>query len=162
MPSNHLILCHPLLLSPSIFPRIRVFLNESVLRIRWPKYWSFGFNISPSNEHPGLISFRMVYSPHFAFLPLTLSCMWGLWPSYVCGILIKYKIKFDFSPATSVSCHFRASLMAQLVKNPPAMQETWARSLGWEDPLETGKATHSSILAWRIPCIVHGVAKSQT
>ena len=59
MPSNHLILCHPLLLPPSIFPRFRVFSNESVLRIRWPKYWSFSFTISPSNEHPGLISFRM-------------------------------------------------------------------------------------------------------
>ena len=59
MPSNHLILCCPLLLLPSIFPSIRVFSNESVLCIRWPKYWSFSFNISPSNEHPGLISFKM-------------------------------------------------------------------------------------------------------
>ena len=59
MPSNHLILCRPLLLLPSIFTSIKVFSNESVLRIRWPKYWSFSFNISPSNEHPGLISFRM-------------------------------------------------------------------------------------------------------
>ena len=59
MPSNHLILCHPLLLPPSIFPSIRVFSNESVLRIRWPKYWSFSFNISPSNEYSGLISFRI-------------------------------------------------------------------------------------------------------
>ena len=59
MSSNHLILCHPLLLLPSIFPSIRVFSNESALRIRWPKYWSFSFNIRPSNEHPGLISFRM-------------------------------------------------------------------------------------------------------
>ena len=59
MPSNHFILCHPLLLLPSIFPSIRVFSNESALRITWPKYWSFSFNISPSNEHPGLISFRM-------------------------------------------------------------------------------------------------------
>ena len=59
MPSNHLILCHPLLLLPSNFPSIKVFSNESVIRIRWPKYWSFSFNISPSNEHPGLISFRM-------------------------------------------------------------------------------------------------------
>ena len=59
MPSNHLILCHPLLLLPSIFPSIRVFSNESALHIRWPKYWSLSFNISPSNEHPGLISFRM-------------------------------------------------------------------------------------------------------
>ena len=59
MPSNHHILCQPLLLLPSIFPSIRVFSNESVLHIRWPKYWSFSFSISPSNEHPGLISFRM-------------------------------------------------------------------------------------------------------
>ena len=59
MPSNHLILCRPLLLLPSIFPSIRVFSDESALCIRWPKYWSFSFNISPSNEHPGLISFRM-------------------------------------------------------------------------------------------------------
>ena len=59
MPSNHLILCHPLPLLPSIFPSIRVFSNESALCIRWPKYWSFSFNISPSKEHPGLISFRM-------------------------------------------------------------------------------------------------------
>ena len=58
-PSNHLILCHPLLLPPSIFPSIRVFSNESVLCIRWPKYWSFNFSISPSDEHSGLISFRI-------------------------------------------------------------------------------------------------------
>ena len=65
-PSDHLILCHPLLLLPSIFPSIRVFSNESALRIRWPKYWSFSFNISPSNEHPGLISFRMDWLDLFA------------------------------------------------------------------------------------------------
>ena len=59
MPSNHLILCRPLLLPPSIFPRIRVFSNESILHIRWPKYWSFSFSISPSKEYSGLISFRM-------------------------------------------------------------------------------------------------------
>ena len=59
MPSRHLILCHPLLLLPSIFPSIRVFSNESALRTRWPKYWSFSFNISTSSEHPGLVSFRM-------------------------------------------------------------------------------------------------------
>ena len=59
IPSNHLILCHPPLLLPSILPRIRVFSNESALRIRWPKYWSLSFNISPSNEYPELISFRM-------------------------------------------------------------------------------------------------------
>ena len=59
MPSSHLILCRPLLLLPSIFPSIRVFSDESALHIRWPKYWSFSFKFSPTNEHPGLISFRM-------------------------------------------------------------------------------------------------------
>ena len=66
MPSNHLILCHPLLLLPSIFPSIQVFSKESVIHIRWPKYWSFSFNISPSNEHPGLISFTMDWLDLFA------------------------------------------------------------------------------------------------
>ena len=63
MPSNHLILCCPLLLPPSVFLSIRVFSNESALHIRWPKYWSFSFSISPSNEYSGLISFRMDWSP---------------------------------------------------------------------------------------------------
>ena len=66
MPSNHLILCCPLLLLPSIFPSIRVFSNESALHIRWPEYWSFSFNISPSSEHLGLISFRMEWLDLFA------------------------------------------------------------------------------------------------
>ena len=66
MPSNHLILCHPLLLLPSIFPSIRIFSNESALHIRWPKYWSFSFNISPSNEYSGLISFRMEWLDLFS------------------------------------------------------------------------------------------------
>ena len=66
MPSNYLILCCPLLFLPSIFPSIRVFSNESALCIRWPKYWSFSFNISPSNEHPGLFSFRMDWLDLFA------------------------------------------------------------------------------------------------
>ena len=66
MPSSHLILCHPLLLLPPVPPSIRVFSNESTLRMRWPKYWSFIFSISPSNEHPGLISFRMDWLDLFA------------------------------------------------------------------------------------------------
>ena len=66
MPSNHLILCHPLLLLRAIFPSIRVFSKESVLYIRWPKYWSFSFSISPSNEYSGLISFRIDWFAHFA------------------------------------------------------------------------------------------------
>ena len=66
MPSSHLILCHPLLLLPSIFPSIRVFSNESTLYMRWPKYWSYSFSISPSNEHPGLIPLRMDWLDLFA------------------------------------------------------------------------------------------------
>ena len=66
LPSNHLILCHPLLLLPSVFPNIRVFSSESVLCIRWPKYWSFSFSISPSNEYSGLISFRIDWIDLFA------------------------------------------------------------------------------------------------
>ena len=67
MPSNHLILCRPLLLPPSIFPSIRVFSNEAVLHIRWPKYWSFSFSISPSNDYSGLISFRIDWFDLLAF-----------------------------------------------------------------------------------------------
>ena len=74
MPSNHLNFCHPLLLLPSIFPTIKVFSNESVLHIRWPKYWNFSFNISPSNEHSGLISFRMDWLDLLAFQG-TLKCL---------------------------------------------------------------------------------------
>ena len=66
MPSSHLILCHPLLLLPPIPPSIRVFSNESALPFRWPKHWSFSFSISPSNEHPGLVSFRMDWLDHLA------------------------------------------------------------------------------------------------
>ena len=81
MPSNHLILCRPLLLLPSIFPSIRVFSNESVLHIRWPKCWSFSFNISPSNEYSGLISFRMDW--------LDLLAVQGIFKS-----LLQYQIDF--------------------------------------------------------------------
>ena len=74
MPSNHLILCCPLIFAPSIFPSIRVFSNESALHIRWPKYWSFSFNISPSNEHSGPISFRMHWLDLLA-VQGTLNCL---------------------------------------------------------------------------------------
>ena len=76
MPSNHLILYHPLSLLPSIFPSIRVFSDESALHIRWPKYWSFSFNVSPSNEHPGLISFRMDWLDLLAVQGTLKSLLW--------------------------------------------------------------------------------------
>ena len=78
MPSNHLIFCHPLLLLLSVFPSIRVFSNESALRIRWPKYWSFSFSISPSNEYSGLISFRIDWFHLLAGKPLQHSCLENL------------------------------------------------------------------------------------
>ena len=77
MPSNHLILCRPLLLLPSIFPSIRVFSIESALRIRWPKYWSFSFNINPSNEHSGLVFFRMDWLDLLSGRPGAKKSAWG-------------------------------------------------------------------------------------
>ena len=81
MPSNHLILCHPLLLLPSIFPSIRVFSNESALHIRWPKYWSFSFSISPSDEYSGLISFSKSLG---GLSPDAIIFLTGLFPSVSC------------------------------------------------------------------------------
>ena len=81
MPSNHLILCHPVLLLPSIFPNIRVFSNESVLRIRWPKLWSFSFSISLSNEYSGLISFRTDWFDLLAIHPSKIGVSHGTMPS---------------------------------------------------------------------------------
>ena len=130
MPSNHLILSHPLLLLPSIFPSIRVVSNESVLRIGWPKDWSFSFNISPSNEYLGLIFFRMDW--------LDLLAVQGT---------LKSLLQHHSSKASTLRHSAFFTVQAQLVKNPPAMWETWLRSLGWEVSLEKGKATHSSILA---------------
>ena len=93
MPSNHLILCHPLLLPPSIFPSVRVFSNESTLHIRWPKYWSFSFNIRPSNEYSGLISFRMDWldGDNSNSQNATHSCLYCMfhWPCVWCSFCLE-------------------------------------------------------------------------
>ena len=95
MPSNHLILCRPLLLLPSIFPSIRVFSNESVLPIRWPKYWSFSFSINPSNEYLGLISFRMDWLDLLAINPRgSQECS----PTPQCKSLNSSMLSFPYSP----------------------------------------------------------------
>ena len=107
MPSNYLILCHPLLLLPSIFPSIRVFFSELNLRIRWPKYWSFSFSISPSNEYSGLIS-------------LGLTGLISLQSKGLSRVFSNTAIQNQFF-STQL---FGASLIAQLVKNLPAMQES--------------------------------------
>ena len=195
MPSNHLILCLPSLLLHSIFPSIRVFFNESVLHIRWPKYWSF--SISPSNEHSGMISFGIDWFDLHAIQGILKSLLqhhnskaslfrlsvflmvqpsiknWCLrlaprmlvkllrtgsnsWRPQIllAGVHTVKKVCFHiliFLKNIYLWCSFGASPVAQVVKNPPALQETWVRSRGWEDPLEKEVATHSSILAWRIP-----------
>ena len=179
VPSNHLVIRCLLLHLLSVFPSIRVFPNEEALWIRWPKYWSF--SISPSNEYLGLTSFRMDWLDLLA-LQGTLKSVPSEMPhlsqhhhlTHITVIIQHYcqgfvcRPWFDSwlgrSPGEGIDYPLQypwASLVAQLVKNPPAMWETWVWSLGWEDPLEKGTATHSSVLAWKIPCTVHGVAESQ-
>ena len=128
MPSNHLILYHPLLLLPSILPSIRVFSNMSILRIRWPKYWSF--SISPSNEYSGLIFFRMDWFDLLA----------------VQGTL---ESLLQHHSSEALVLRHSAFFMVQL--SHPYMTTGKTAFLGQEDPLEKGMAIHSSILAWRIP-----------
>ena len=130
MPSNHLILCHPLLLLPSIFPSIRVFSNESALHIRWPKDWSSSFSLSPSSEHPVLISFRMDW--------LDLLAAQGT---------LKSLLQHHSSKASNLQ--HSAFFIVQI--SHPYM--TTGKSIAFlqKDPLEDIMATHSSILAWRIP-----------
>ena len=160
MPSNHLILSRSLLLLPPIFPSIRVFSNESALYISGPKNWSFSFNISPSNEHPGLISFRMVW--------LDLHVVQGTLKSLLqhhsskasifhhsafkqCGYHPKYW-KWQRADMKIKGLIFSIGLPWWLkYQSPPSMQESWVQPLGQEDPLEKGMAIHSSILAWGIP-----------
>ena len=130
MPSNHLILCSPLLLLPSIFPRFRVFFNELALHFRWPKYWSFSFSTSPSNEYSGLISFRIDW--------FALPAVQGTLKSLLQHHSTKAKILQCLAFFMVKLSHTWASLVAQLVKNLPAMQETLFQFLGQEDPLEKG------------------------
>ena len=135
MLSNHLILCHPLLLLPSIFPSIRVFSNESVLHIRWPKYWSFSFSISPSNKYSGLISFRMDWLDllavqgtlksllqHHSTKASILQCsaffMVLLSPPYMTTGKAIAQSKLNLGDSKIKETY----LVAQMVKNLPAMQ----------------------------------------
>ena len=190
MPCNHLILCHPLLLPPSIFPSIRVFTNESVLCIRWPKYWRFSFSISPSNEYSGLISFRMDW--------LDLLAVWGTLES-----LLQHQFKsinssvlsFLYGPSLlsvhdcwkNRNCDYTdiyhhsdilifclglsgkgngSPLQYSCLENSMDGGAWWAavhevtKSRAWLNDFtftfhfhafEKAMATHSSVLAWRIP-----------
>ena len=139
MPSSHLILCRPLLLPLSIFPSIRVFSNESVLRVRWLKSWSFSFSISPSNEHPGLISFRMDW--------LDLLAVQGA---------LKSLLQHHSSKVSILQCS--AFFILQLShsymttgKTIDLTKQTFVYLFSSHSCLlEKETATHSSILAWRI------------
>ena len=146
MPSNHLILCCPLLLLPTMFPSIRVFSSESALHIRWPKYWSFSFSIGPSNEYSGLISFRMDWLDLLAvqgtiksFLQYHSSKASILWCSASFIVQISHPCMTSGKAIALIRWNFIgkvmsllfnmlsrvASLVAHLVKNLPAVQETW-------------------------------------
>ena len=131
MPFNHLTLHHPLLLPPSIFPSIRVFSNESVLRM-WSKHWSVSFSISPSNEYSGLISLQS-------------KKLSGVFWEWNFSTVQKHQL-----PQITLKHSKRLPGGSDDKKNMPATQETQVWSLHREDPLEKGMATHSSILAWRI------------
>ena len=135
MPSNHLILCLPFSSS------IRIFSSESALHIRWQKYWSFRFSISPCNEYSE--SFRIDWFDLLA-VQGTLKSLLEHHSSKTS--ILRHSDFFKGFPGGS-----GASLVVQMVKNLPAMKETWVRSMGWEDSLEEGMATYSNILAWRIP-----------
>ena len=188
MPSNHLILCHPLLLLPSVFPSIRVFSNESALQIRWPKYWSFSFNSSPSKEYSGLISFRMDWLDFLAVQETLKNLLQH--HSSKASILLRsafFIVQLSHPYMTTgkttaltrrtfvekvMSLHFNMLSRLVITFFPRskhlliswlqlrvitlqwilhAVQETQVQSLGQENPLEKRMASHSSILAWRIP-----------
>ena len=168
MPSSHLILCRPLLLLSPSPPSIRVFSNESTLRMRWPKYWSFSFSISPSNEHPGLI-FRMDWLDLLAVQGTLKNLLQHhsskasiLWHSAFFTVQLSHPYmttgkttaltRWTFvGKVMSLFFNMLSSLVAQRVKCLLAIWETRVQFLGQEDPLEKEMATHSSTLAWKIP-----------
>ena len=132
MPSNHLILCHPLLLLAPIFPSIRVFSNESALHIRWPKYWSFSFNISPSNEHPGLISFRMdwldlpaVQGTLKSLLQYHSSKASFLWPSVFFMVQLSHLYMTTGKTIALTRPTFVGKVMSLLFNMPPGLETTF-------------------------------------
>ena len=169
MPSNHLILCHPLLFLPSIFPSIRLFSNKSALRIRWPKYWSFSFSISPSNEYSVLISFRIDWFDLLLLKGLSIvssgttvqkhqffGTQPSLWPNlHICTLLLDVRVDLVVNVGFSGG---------SVLKNPPANAEDMSLTPGSGRSPKRKWKTHSSILAWKIPEDIcdHGVAKSQT
>ena len=145
MPSNHPILCHPLLLPPSIFPSIRVFSNESILLIRWPKYWSFSFSISPSNEYLVLFSFRMDWLDLLAVQgPLK-----SLLQHHSSKSLILWRSAFFIVQLSHP--YMTTGKTIALTRQTFREVENGLEDLGWEDLLEKRMATHSGVLALQNP-----------
>ena len=142
MPPNHLILCHPLLLPPSVFLSIRVFSNESALRIRWPKYWSFSFNIRPSNEHPGLISFRMDW--------LDLLAVQGTLKSLLQHHSSKVVRRSAFF-IVQTSHPYMTTGKTIALTSQTFVGKVMSLLFNMLSRLEKAMATHSSTLAWKIP-----------
>ena len=155
MPSNHSIFCCPLLLLPSIFPSIRVFSSESILYIRWPKCWSF--SISTSNEYSGLISFRIDWFDLLA-VQGTLKSLLQHWTSKTsvlwCWTFFMVQLSHQYMTAGKPWLWLYVPLLGFPCGSVGKESTCNARDLGWEHTLEKGKATHSSILAWRIPWTV--------
>ena len=150
MPSNHLILCCPLLLLPSISPNIRVFSNESALCIRWPKYWSFSFIISPSNEHPGLVSLRMDWLDVLAVQGTPKSLLQHhsskasiIWHSAFFTVQLSHPYMSTGKTIPLTRWTFVGKVMSLLFNMLTFTFHFHA--------LEKEMATHSSVLAWRIP-----------
>ena len=146
MPSNHLILCRPLLLLPSIFPSIRVFSNESVLHMRWPKYWCFSFSISPSNEHPGLISFRMDWLDLLA-VQGTLKSLLQHHSSKAsirqCSAFFTIQLSHPYMTTGKTIALTRWTFVGKVMSLLFNMLSSLV--------MEKAMASHSSTLAWRIP-----------
>ena len=146
MPSNHLILCRPLFLLPPILLGIRVFSNESTLRMRWPKYWSFSFSISPSSEHPGLISFRMDWLDLLA-VQGTLKSLLQHHSSKAsilrCSAFFTVQLSHPYMTTGKTIALTRRTFVGKV------MSLISICYLGWS--LEKAMAPHSSTLAWKIP-----------
>ena len=158
-PSHTLLSPSPSLISPSI----RIFSNESVLCIRWPKYWSFSFSISTFSEYSRLISFRMDWFDILAVQGILKSLLQhqsskALILSHSAFFMVQLSHPYLTIGKTIASTRW-ASLVPQMVNNPSALWETWVRPLGWKDHLEENTATHSSILVWKGAwrATVHGV-----
>ena len=161
MPSSHLILCHPLLLLPSIFPSIRVFFNESVLHIRWPTYWSFSFSISPSNEYSGLISFRMDWFDLFAvqglvslgFMKVPNTCWYSL-NMYLCVCVCVCFKSFQSCQTLCdpMDCRRPGSSVCELLQ---ARILEWVAMPSSRGSSRTGDRIHDSYVSYIAGCILY-------